>query len=117
MKFERNADDFGRESLWGPEAMEKQRRNICGQMFAGEFAEKFASNFPKLRRPNLKSTQIRSEEPWDQEIDIRHFPLPREKQLQLALPRSGGSACFGGGAKQRGKKGKMLRRKGQKQNR
>ena len=69
--MERNAGNFGRECLGGPEALEKQSRKICGKKSLEEFAEKFADNFPLIRQIKIQnSTQIYSAQPRDQSIAI-----------------------------------------------
>ena len=53
--------NFGREFFGWSEALEKQGRKIRYQNSPSKFAEKFAGNFPKIRRTKIKnSPQIRS---------------------------------------------------------
>ena len=53
--------NFGREFFGWPETLEKQGRKIRYQNLPSKFAEKFAGNFPKIRRTKIKnSPQIRS---------------------------------------------------------
>ena len=50
-----------REFFGWPETLEKQGRKIRDQNSPSKFAEKFAGNFPKIRRAKIKnSPQIRS---------------------------------------------------------
>ena len=71
LKLERNADDFGHEScawvVWeGPQILEKNKAEILRNSLP-KFAEKFAGNFPEIRRTKLKSSpQIHSAAPRDQ---------------------------------------------------
>ena len=52
---------FGRVFFGWPETLEKQGRKIRYQNSPSKFAEKFAGNFPKIRRTKIKnSPQIRS---------------------------------------------------------
>ena len=61
VKLEKNADNSGREFFGGPENLEKQGRKIRYRDSPSKFAEKFAGNFPKIRRTKIKnSPQIRS---------------------------------------------------------
>ena len=46
--------NFGREFFGAPETLEKQGRNIHYQNSPSKFAEKFAGNFPTIRRTKLK---------------------------------------------------------------
>ena len=53
--------NFGREFFGWPETLEKQGRKIRYQNSPSKFAEKFAGNFPEIRRTKIKnSPQIRS---------------------------------------------------------
>ena len=53
--------NFGSEFLGWPETLEKQGRKFRDQNSPSNFAEKFASNFPTVRRAKIKnSPQIRS---------------------------------------------------------
>ena len=53
--------NFGREFFGWPETLEKQGRKIRYRNSPSKFAEKFASNFLKIRRAKTKtSPQIRS---------------------------------------------------------
>ena len=65
--------NFGRDFFLGgggPETLEKTRPIIRDQNSLPKFAEKVASNFPKLRQTKIKnSPQIRSAGPRDQQID------------------------------------------------
>ena len=66
--------NFGREFIGGPETLEKQGQQICRKKLLENFAEKFASKFPKIRRTKLKmSPQIRSAEPRDQGFSENYF--------------------------------------------
>ena len=53
--------NFVREFFGWPETLEKQGRKIRYQNSTSKLAEKFAGNFPKIRRTKIqKSPQIRS---------------------------------------------------------
>ena len=53
--------NIGREFFGWPEALEKQGQKIRYQNLPSNFAEKFAGNFPQIRRTNIKMLpQIRS---------------------------------------------------------
>ena len=53
--------NFGREFFGWPETLEKQGRKFRYQNSPSNFAERFAGNFPKIRRAKIKnSPQIRS---------------------------------------------------------
>ena len=60
--------NFGREFFW--RAWKNKARKFAEKNSPSKFAEKFAGNFPKIRRTKIKSSpQIRSAQPRAQKID------------------------------------------------
>ena len=59
---------FGRGCFWGPEALEKQGRKICGKKLPSNFSEKFAFSLKIRQAKTNSSPQIRSAELRDQNI-------------------------------------------------